>query len=450
MVESNHNGGCGKMNQSPAYRDDRATVSDPDGHARAGILMRICLPMILWAIVGIGAPAFFRDLYRNGRDMQEDFAVYYVLGQELRQGVNPYTTDFTSSARLGGFNIHAVSHGSDPPTFLMLIADPLSRLPVRTGYWIWQVANLACLVIAVYLLVGQSSGLAFSTGLSLIALTALYPAVVTHIWMGQSKLPALLLLVLTMRWMERQHDRLAGLTLAFASLLRFFPLVLCGYLLLQRRCRMFIYTGIGILLGSAVTIALAGVHNCTSFITVAASLVHDRAADTGRDIAVNMFISRQLHAVWPFSSQFAASAARVLNIGADLLVLSATTRATLTLPPADDPDSRLYSLWVATSIVLLPIVWDYDLTLMLIPFAVLILVAARGEASRRAITMAVLSYILLIFWDYLTPTRHECGFLSMLAAYLSAYWLVVDQPRAVAVPIRAMPAEIWRRLVPTT
>jgi hypothetical protein len=90
------------------------------------------------------------------------------------------------------------------------------------------------------------------------------------------------------------------------------------------------------------------------------------------------------------------------------------------------------------------------LTLMLIPFSQLAVVAARGAASKRAIAMAVLSYALLVWWEYVALSANEFGFLAMLTAYLSAYWLAVDQPDAARLPIRAVPAEIWRRLTPAT
>jgi len=354
------------MQQLPGERDHAAVVSEPNEHVRAGIVTRICLPIILWVIVGIAAPAFITDLHRSGRDIQEDFAVYYVLGRELHQGINPYTTDFTASARLSGFNIHGVRHGSEPPTFIALVCDPLSRLPTRTAYWIWQFTNLECLVAALCLLIGPGSGVTPWTGLSLIALTLLYPPLITHIWMGQSKLPALLLLVLTMRWMERRRDCRAGFTLALASLLRFFPLGLVGYLLLQQRWRILFYTGLGILIGGAVTIALAGIHNCISFITAAALLVDQSWTVTARDISIDTFIARQLHAILPASVNSVSSAAFAINNVTKLLVLLTTARATLAQPAGCDPDSRIYSLWVVTSIVLLPVVWDYDLTLLLL------------------------------------------------------------------------------------
>jgi hypothetical protein len=132
------------------------------------------------------------------------------------------------------------------------------------------------------------------------------------------------------------------------------------------------------------------------------------------------------------------------------LILAGTTLATLALPERKDPDSRIFSLWVASAVFLLPVAWDYDLTLMLIPFSQLAIVAARAEASRRALAMAVLSYALLVWWEYVALSANEFGFFAMLTAYLSAYWLAVDQPDAVRVPILAIPSEIWRRLMPAT
>jgi hypothetical protein len=415
------------------------------GMARS--IQRFYLLILLGAIVSIAVPVFLRVLLRSDRATQEDFAVYYFLGDELRHGVNPYTTYFTNQAHLDGLNIHGITHGTDPPTFLALIFDPLSRLSLRTAYRIWQLVNLVCLSAAILLLIGPSSGLTSRTGFILAALTVLYPPVVSHIWFSQSKFPVLLLLVLMMRSLRRQRVSYAGFALAAASLLRIFPLAMGGYLLLQQRWRVVGYTMLGILVGSAATFALIGLQNCVSFVTAAWLLVNDSAADIQRDISASLFVTRELHSILPHSAQIFEAIDRASIIGVDILILLATTFATLASPAKQDPDFRIFSLWIATSIFLLPVAWDYDLTLMLIPFAQLAVVASRGEASRRAIAMAVVSYLLLMWWEYVALSGDECGFLSMLTAYLSAYWLATDRPEAVNVPLLSAPYEIWRRLV---
>jgi Glycosyltransferase family 87 len=406
--------------------------------------------VVLWTLVGIATPAFVSKIQHDNRATQEDFAVYYFLGQELRHGINPYATKITRQSRLDGLNIHGITHGTDPPTFLAFLIEPLSGLPLYTAYWIWQAVNLACLCVAIYLLIGPGSGLTLSMGLTLAALAALYPPVGSHIWFGQSKFPALLLLVLMMRSLRRGHEALAGVTLAIASLLRIFPFALVGYLLLQQRWRAIFYTTVGILVGGAATVALMGLDNCVSFVTAAGLLVSDSAADIRRDISIPLFIARQLQAVAAHPSLFLEAASKALIISADTVILMATIQATLASADQQDRDSRIFALWVATAVFLLPVAWDYDLVLMLIPFSQLAIIAARGEASRRAIAMAILSYLLLIWWEYVALSQNECGFFSMLTAYLSAYWLAVDHHDSVRVPLRRMPNEIWRRLTPAT
>jgi hypothetical protein len=389
-------------------------------------------------------------IQHDNRATQEDFAVYYFLGQELRHGINPYATKITTQSRLNGLNIHGITHGTDPPTFLAFVIEPLSGLPLHTAYWIWQAANLACLCVAVFLLIGPGSGLTLSMGFTLGALAALYPPVGSHIWFGQSKFPALLLLVFMMRSLGRGQEAAAGVTLAIASLLRLFPLALVGYLLMQQRWRALLFMAVGILIGGAGTVALVGFDNCVSFVTAAGLLVSDSAADIRRDISIPLFIARQLQSASVHPRLFHEAASKALIISADVVILMATIQATLASADKQDPDSRRFALWIATSIFLLPVAWDYDLVLMLIPFAQLAIIAARGDASRRAIAMAIASYLLLIWWEYFALSQNECGFFSMLTAYLSAYWLAVDHRDSVRVPLRRMPTEILRRLTPAT
>jgi hypothetical protein len=434
----------------PANHNSEIIAARSSWLSLGGRILRICVPVVLWTLVGIAAPAFLSKIQLDNRATQEDFAVYYFLGQELRHGINPFTTKITPQSRLAGLNIHGITHGSDPPTFLAFIIEPLSRLPLHAAYWIWQAINLACLCVAIYLLIGPGSGLTLSMGLTLGGLAVLYPPVGSHIWFGQSKLPALLLLVLMMRSLSRGHETSAGVTLAIASLLRLFPLALVGYLFLQQRWRAILCTAVGILIGGTATIALMGLDNCISFLTAARLLVGDSAADIRRDISIPLFIARELQSVSPHPSLFRAAAYQALIASADIVILIVTVQATLASANKQDPDSRFFALWVATSIFLLPVAWDYDLVLMLIPFSQLAVVASRGAASRRAIAMAILSYVLLVWWEFIALSQNECGFFSMLSAYLSAYWLAADQPDSVRVPLRRMPIEILRRFTLAT
>lgn len=438
------------MRDEAVDRGNHGIPHRPAGRRLIGVALRIGLPALLWTIIAIAAPVFVNQIRNQDRAIQEDFALYYFSALELRNGINPYTTDFTRAAQASGLNIHAISHSNEPPTFLVFLIEPLTHLPIRTAYLIWQATNLSCFAIAMVLLLGRGTGLAPWLALTLAAMATLYPAVAAVFWFGQSKLIALVLLVIAMRLIEKERPQLAGFTLASVAMLRGFPFVLAAYLLLQRRSRVLLAAITSVAIIGIVTIWISGVKTCLSFVSALPTVYVDQWNAMRRDFSIYFVISRQ---IWAISQNpgFALDLLRHLLIaGVDFLVLASTCRATLVVPEQRDPDSRIFALWVATAIFLLPVAWDHDLTLMLIPFSQLAVVAARGTASRRAIAMAVLSYVLLFWWEYVAHSANELGFVAMLPAYLSAYWLAVDHPGAVRLPIRAMPAEIWRRLMPAT
>ena len=433
------------MSDAQADLNSHTDTISPTAHGLAARVMRICLPVFLWTIVVIATPAFVNQISRQDRASQEDFAVYYFSALEMRNGINPYTTNFAQNARTSGFAIHSIEICTDPPTFVAVF-EILTYFPLHTAYLLWQTLNLACLVGALLLLLGPGSGLNVITSLTLPALIALYPPVVSHLWFGQSKFPLLVLLVLMIRSMKRGHDSMAGVALALATLLRAFPIAIAGYLILQRRWRALAYLMASLAIGLSLTAAFSGVHNTLSFFANIPSFAGHAAAAIQRDLAINFFISRELFAISPHPGQVLNLTRIALIVAADFIVIAATTRVTLMLPAREDPDYRLFSLWVATAVILLPIVWDYDLVLMLIPFSQLAIVAARREASRRASAMTILSYSLLIWWEYVALSANEFGFFSMLTAYLSAYWLATDQPDAVNIPLLSLPTAIFHRI----
>lgn len=398
---------------------------------------------LLWAFILVAAASLAGAMRRERRAAQEDFAVYYLLAQTMREGHNPYTLDLAQAARANGADLHDISRGSEPPTFLLLF-EPLTLLPLWTAYWAWQGINLFCLAATLLLLLRHVSRFDPALAAALAGLAILYPPVGWHFWMGQSKLPLLLLLAFAMRWMECGRDAEAGLALALAALLRIFPLVVIGYPVLQRRWRVAGWAITGLLVGGALTAACAGSANIRSFVSSISFL-------TGHwwehDIALRAFVARTLWAVCP-APALAPRLVRYIIVGAvDLGALAATLKATMAYGERTDPDRRVFSLWIATSVFLLPVAWDYDLVLMLIPFAQIAGAAARGVGSRRALRWAALSYLLILLWEcvigHVLPsgaalrlTLGEGGTFSMCAGWLAAYWFTLDGRGADALAMR--------------
>jgi hypothetical protein len=437
------------------FRRDRRYTS-PRSES-APVLLRVASPLILWVSIFVGAPGFVMSLSHSHRAEQEDFAVYYLQGQALREHANPYEADFAISGRRNSLNTHGVTHGSDPPTFL-IICRLLAGLPLHMAYWLWQGTNLICLALVLFLLLGPDSGVEPPWALTLAGLAVLYPPIIVHFWFAQSKLPLVLLLALMARWMGRQRDRLAGCSLAVAVLLRVFPLVIAGYLVLQQRRRTFAYLIAGFLAGALFTVVFIGWNNCLGFFT---SLRFLTGNPWKRDISVYLFVRRWTWAVYPHATSGIAVSRYALVAAIDLLLLVAAVRATLRFAIREDPEGCLFALWIATAIMLQPVAWDYDLTLLLIPFGQMASAAARRRVSGRTLAMALASYLLIWCWEvgaaasapgigsFTSICLSESGLLAMVAAWVSTYWFAIDQAQGKATALGALPGEVWRRLTMT-
>jgi Glycosyltransferase family 87 len=420
------------------------------------------IPIFLWCALLLAAIAFIPGL--RSRAIRNDFAVYYVAALELRSGVDPYTTDFAELAREQGLKIREVSRSTEPPSFL-LVFEPLTRFSPATAFWIWQTINLASLAGALVLLLRAGLGLSGPLVWTLAGLAFAYPAVLSHVWYGQSKLPPLLMMVVIARLMRRGFDGAAGLILAFAGLVRIYPFVIAGYFVLERRWRALAFMGVGMAFGVLATLALVGQSNCLSFVhglsfyvTNGQWITNSLGVSKSGDNAPLAFAMRLLHETGVAQNGVSGAAEHALLGAIDIVLLGLTVHATLLHPVDDHCDLPLFSLWVVTAIVMPPVSWDYDMTLLLLPFACIAAGASQGTASPRTIAMAIASYVLIGVWGFsgigdaqeatgvAANLLKETASLSLLAAYCATYWLAIDRPASNAIRLSALPARLIERL----
>jgi hypothetical protein len=424
---------------------------------RLASILRIVLPIVLWSALLLLASGFVPSL--RGRAIRNDFAIYYVSALELREGVDPYATDFTPTADRAGLEIQDVTRSTEPP-FALLIFEPLTRFAPLTAFTIWQSINFISLIGALVLLLRKASGLSGSSRWTLAAFALAYPPVLSHFWYGQSKLPILLMLVMGAHLLTRGYEATAGLILAFAGLLRVYPLVIAGYLVLERRWRALVAMGLGVMAGGLATVMLIGPTRCVSFAHGLSYLTTDQWIAKSGDNAPLASLVRLIHAsaVVPTLS---TACQHGLLIAIDFVLLSLTARATLLHPIADaDSDFRIYALWVMTAIVLPPVAWDYDMVIALLPFACVAVAASSGRASARTIALAIASYALIALWRFSgirdtdpvvgvnALTLRETASLSLIAAYVATYWFVTDGA-AESIPLWQVPSVAWSRIFHT-
>jgi hypothetical protein len=378
-----------------------------------------------------------------GRIHEEDFADYYAAATIMRQGGNPYRTSLGPVGASLGLHTKVFKHDQiipETPAFLLCL-KALGALPLNQAYWTWIAINFAALIASFYLLLGPASGLRPVDACLMIALALIYPPLIDLFLTAQSQVLVILGLALTVRFLARGRDGLAGLMLAALGLVRGYPCLMGLYLLLTRRWRALAFMAAGGAIGLVACGALTGWRAIVDFPLGLAAAGGDRALfKLAWNTAPASFVWRLCLYLngWklgPAGDHFA----HALGYAASLAFLAFTLKATLQRGSAPDRDWRLFALWVVTSIEVLPVSWLNYNTLLFVPFALIASAAVRNRVSERTIWAAMLSYFLsvfafggLLFLDPRLPVVFvvivgESKSVAVMVGYLSAYWFAVGE-----------------------
>ena len=403
---------------------------------------RIYLAFSLWLLTFGYCLVAFSQL---GAHRASDFTIYYLDGQALREGRNPYAPPDFAAVRTEFSTLPSVEEdrANDPPTFVLMV-EPLSRLHYNRAYWLWITLNVVALAGGLFLILKPlARRLDHATLWIITALAVLYHPLNTNFSFGQSKITIFFLLALTLRSIESGHAVLAGASLALAGLLRAFPLLLLGYLAMQRRWRIVAYTSAALLLGGVGTLLFVGTRFSFGFFRALPYLTSPSVARNLGDFAPNTVATRMLFRIMSNHPRMIVPyfVQRLIAWAPSGLTLILTLKVTAAKVPLRDPEWGLFSLWVATALMLLPVAWQHDLVVLLIPFLAIAPAVARGRASRRALFAAVFSYLLpTLEWGlrhlaampgarvaaFVYPVLVDFQVLCMVTAYLSMYWFVTD------------------------
>ena len=380
-----------------------------------------------------------------GQWHRRDFSNYYESAWALRHGIDPYSTSLTPIGEQLSLETNWLVHASETPPFLLCF-EPLTWLRPKVAFWIWTAINFSALAIAMYLLLAHRPSLTGRTALLLAGLMLMSAPVNLNFYWGQSQLMILALMAAAMRAMERKRDGAAGLLIGAAALLRAYPLLLVGYFVFRRKWRAVIFATVGIAAGGFATVAILGLSQTLSFVHGALWLTDYRVVNRVDDLSLGPFVSRMFWAITGTAPGSPVDWGRRAAIAtADVVVLGLTIRATLADARRRDPDWRIYSLWIATAIMLTPVGWHHYLVLLAIPFVQMV-AAAQGRSGSRAIWMAASAYILSAislraFSRFMVPpptafqltipwlarALEETSFIALLTGYIAAYWFATDR-----------------------
>jgi hypothetical protein len=257
------------------------------------------------------------------------------------------------------------------------------------------------------------------------------------------------------RAMGKGHHALAGLLLAAAALLRMFPILFVGYLVIRRRRRELLYTVSMLAAGGLITLMLVGVHTSLDFVRAVDYVTHPRWLIQKENIALAAVIFRLFRAFGDTPTPSMEIARQAVTSAARLAILGLTIQATVkSRPDQVHDDSAALSVWFPAMILLSPTAWVHYLVILLFPYAAMLKSASRGLAPIRASAMMILSYVLInsrflfviitqLHVGALAPFRPytsfllldvsgACAFLSLLSAWLACYWWAIDKERPTA------------------
>jgi hypothetical protein len=192
-------------------------------------LLRIALAVVL-AIVALKVTVKRFDQFASRYDSY-DFDQLFDWGTRYRTGQDIWAPHQQGETRPG----KPRQIYNQPPAFVEAFA-PLTRLDKPTAHWIWQIAQLAFLTFALWLVASEiNPPLDPATVVIFIALALMFQSVRRVMFNGQQ--PPLLLLSMVIAWIcaRRGRPAAAGLSLAIGTLLKLYPGALAVYFLLRKR-----------------------------------------------------------------------------------------------------------------------------------------------------------------------------------------------------------------------
>lgn len=315
-------------------------------------------------------------------------------------------------------------------------------MSINLAFWIWTGFNVFVLGCALFILVrSEWSGLNSSAIWMTIPLAILYAPVAIHFEYAQTLIVVLALLVCVMRAMECSMDRTAGILLAIAGLLRAFPLLLLVYLAITRRWRVLRWALVGLTIGGALTVALAG-RAAFDFFEGIGWVTRPVMLRSPANLAIGAVVWRSFSYILGSPTGGLIDPIRRLTIGCiELGLLAVAIKVTWPLN-GHDPEWGGFSLWIVLAIMLSPVVWPFYLVLLLIPYSQIMIGAYSGRASMRAILMALGSYGIIGVTrtaggslQILEPYHallDQGALVSLLMAYVATYWFVTDNSAAIS------------------
>ena len=378
----------------------------------------------------------------------DDFSLHYTSAFALRQGLDPYATDLAPLSRQLGLVVGMLTQATDTPFFLMLF-EPLTILPPYVAYWIWFGLGAGALAVSILLLFRTMPNIPGPARRIIVGMILMYVPVAQNFLFSQSQAMVLLMLTLTVIFMDRGREEAAGAAIGFAVLLRGYPIAILGYFAVRRNWRALAPALATMAAGTIAAIMIGGVSHPLTFLTNAMPWI-TQPAFWGQwyNVSVGAFVARTFYTLFGLALDAPGlTAARIATAAADVGLVAVAVAMTIRRGARSDVDFRVFSLWIVTAIMISPTAWVHYMVLLILPFVLLSRAAIAGRASDRACWMAAINWAWSAFAAWFYASFHlgmfpvwrinasgffivmaEGSFFALIAGYAAIYWFAADAP----------------------
>jgi hypothetical protein len=335
--------------------------------------LRIALAVVL-AIVALRVTVKRLDQFAS-RYNNYDFDQLFDWGTRYRTGQDIWAPHQEGETRPG----KPRQIYNQPPAFVEAFA-PLTRLDQPTAHWIWEIAQVAFLTLAVWLVASEIDPPPDpATVVIFIALALLFQSVRRVLFNGQQS--PLLLLSMVIAWKSARRDRpaAAGLSLAIGTLLKLYPGALAVYFLLRKRWSVLSWTAAFFLAGVVATgvdkwLKMPGSHDYDRWL-----VVHNSKNSVA--LLPNIYAwsaSLAKGGAPPWIAVIAVTV--ILDIGLAAVLFWATSDA------ANDSvsDGLVFGLWLIAMVLISPLAFWSELVMLFPAYIFASIAAWRLSISGRA------------------------------------------------------------------
>ena len=200
--------------------------------------------------------------------------------------------------------------------------------------------------------------------------------------------------------------------------------------------------------GSAATVAMMGVASSENFLRIIGIIgghkwfsLEPRWEVAAANVSLDAFVARPLMIFFGFDFPRDKDwLRRALVLLVKVAILAGAFRATANAK--DDSHGRNLSLWVATMLILTPVVWLHYQVMLIVPFGLIAVAAIHRQTGPHIWRFAAMSYALIVLatplmssltfrndiLDWRAGAVAELGFLALLSAWIAAWRFAMERP----------------------